>query len=121
MKSKNQQRTHFFLSPTDLEEISKIVNSFKSKKSYGHYNTSTAFVKRAIIALKVPLSILINISVSNGYVTDLKIAKIIPMHKNKNPEIYTNYRFTSLLPSISKILEKAVHKRLHNYISSLYG
>ena len=111
MKSTRKANNSLFLSPTDLEEISKIVNSFKPKKSCGHDNISTAFIKRAIIALKTPLSILINKSLSTGYVTDLlKIARITPIYKNKNPEFYTNYRPISLLPSISKILEKVVHR-----------
>ena len=109
-------KNSFFLSSTDIETNCKIVNSFKSKKRCGHKNISTAFTKRAIIALKVPQSILINKYLSNWYITDL--LKIIPIHKIKNQEIYTNYRPSSLLPSISKILEKVVHNRLCNFINS---
>ena len=46
----------------------------------------------------------------------LKIAKVIPIFNNKSPEQYTNYRPISLLPSMSKILEKIVHKRLYNFL-----
>ena len=40
----------------------------------------------------------------------------MPIFKNKSPEQYTNYRPISLLPSMSKILEKIVHKRLYNFL-----
>ncbi len=33
----------------------------------------------------------------------LKIAKVIPLHKNDKETFFTNYRPISLLPSISKL------------------
>ena len=55
----------------------------------------------------MPLSILINMSMSEGIVPDeLKIAKIIPVHKSKAKDDISNYRLIALLPSVSKILEK---------------
>ena len=45
----------------------------------------------------------------------MKIAKVIPLYKGKNA---TNYKPISLLPSISKVLEKLVHKRLYNFINT---
>ena len=45
----------------------------------------------------------------------MKIAKIIPIYKAKEKTIMGNYRSISLLPSTSKILEKAVHQRLYDY------
>ncbi len=70
------------------------------------------------IKLKDPLIRLINISLETGHVpTILKIAKVIPIHKNKSPEFYTNYRPISLLPSFSKIIEKIIHKRLYSFMN----
>ena len=51
----------------------------------------------------------------------LKISKIIPIYKSKDKDQLNNYRPISLLPSISKIYEKVVYKRLYNFINpSLY-
>ena len=53
-----------------------------------------------------------NKSLENGYVpTTFKIAKVTPIFKAKDSQEFTNYRPISLLPTISKILEKVVHKR----------
>ena len=40
----------------------------------------------------------------------LKIAKVIPVFKNKNKQTFNNYRPISLLPSTSQIYEKVIHK-----------
>ena len=47
----------------------------------------------------------------------MKIAKVIPIFKAKNKELFTNYRPISLLPVISKILEKVVHCRLYSFLT----
>ena len=67
----------------------------------------------------MPLSILINMSMSEGIVSDeLKIAKIIPVHKSNAKDDISNYRPISLLPSISKILGKVIYKRTFHFIQS---
>ena len=47
----------------------------------------------------------------------MKIAKVIPVYKKDDNQIFSNYRPISLLPSFSKILEKVVHKRLLHYLN----
>ena len=46
----------------------------------------------------------------------MKLAKIVPIYKSKDKEEFKNYRPVSLLPCISKILEKIIHKRLYNFL-----
>ena len=47
----------------------------------------------------------------------MKIAKVIPIYKNENPELFANYRPISILPSISKILERLMYNRLYNFLA----
>ena len=47
----------------------------------------------------------------------LKIAKVIPIHKKDDKTQINNYRPISLLPAISKILEKIVYKRLLSFLT----
>ena len=52
-----------------------------------------------------------------GIVPDkLKSAIVHPIHKVDSSMMCANYRPISILPILSKILEKLVHKRLINYL-----
>ena len=103
------ERNHksLLLSPTDPNEIQQIISFLKPKKSTGHDNISSIFIKHVQAHIKLPLSIVINKSLENGYIpTTFKIAKVTPIFKAKDSQEFTNYRPISLLPTISKILEK---------------
>ena len=45
-----------------------------------------------------------------------KLAKIIPIYKAKDKKDISNYRPISLLPIVSKILEKVVHKNVYTFL-----
>ena len=108
-----------FLAPTDPEEIYKILSNLRPKKSTGIDGISNDLLKKLSFYIKIPLSIAINKSLETGLVPDsLKIAKIIPIFKAKDKQLLTNYRPISLLPNISKILEKVVHKRIYTFLTS---
>ena len=46
----------------------------------------------------------------------MKIARVIPLFKAGNNNVFTNYRPVSILPQFSKILEKIFNNRLDNFI-----
>ena len=78
---------------------------------------STYLLKSIDEQVSTPISILINKSLETGVFPDsLKLAKVIPIYKAKTRENLSNYRPISLLPSISKLLEKIVHKRLYFFL-----
>ncbi len=108
-----------FLQPTDSEEIKKIIRNFKNKKSYGFDGISSSIFKNFAHELAHPISQIFNMSITNGIVPDImKIAKVIPVYKSKGDDkLFTNYRPISLLPVLSKLLEKVVHKRLYSYLT----
>ena len=46
----------------------------------------------------------------------MKIAKVIPLVKNDDPENITNCRPMSVLPCFSKVLEHIMYNRLYKYL-----
>lgn len=63
------------------------------------------------------LTYICNVSFQTGiFLNKMKIPKIIPLYKNGNKHIFTNYRPVSLLPQFSKILEKLFNDRLEKFI-----
>ena len=47
-----------------------------------------------------------------------KIAKVFPIHKSGSKQNPGNYRPISVLPSLSKVIEKTLHKRLVNFLEN---
>ncbi len=113
---KNKSNITFFMHPTDPEEILKTVASLKPKTSHGHDSISSKLIKLITTSIAIPLSKIINKSIETGTVpTSWKLAKVIPIYKSKEKSNMSNYRPISLLPSLSKILEKIVHHRLYSF------
>ena len=114
---KNPNEHSFFLNETSPHEISLITQALSSTNSTDIYGISTKFVKSGCPALWINLSILFNKSINEGTFRDImKLAKIIPIHKNGSFFSVTNYRPISLLPIFSKIFEKLMYSRLLDFI-----
>ncbi len=107
---KNRVKNTIYLSPTDPEAIDNIIRSMKLKNSSGHDNINSKLIKSLKNELKDPISILTNLSITNGmFPVTYKLAEVIPIYKSKNKEEINNYRPISLLPTLTKILEKIIH------------
>ena len=53
---------------------------------------------------------------SGVFPADLKIARVVPMHKSEDKIKPVNYRPISVLPSISKIYEHVIYNRLYSFL-----
>ncbi len=108
-----------FMAPTTQQEVTEIFRSIKGKKSTDHDGLSSYLMKMLSESLAYPTSTLINRSIKEGHVPNcMKTAKVLPLYKNKERNQMTNYRPISILPALSKILKKVVHKRVYNFLNS---
>jgi potassium voltage-gated channel Eag-related subfamily H protein 8 len=97
----------FVMQPITPGDVINTLSRMKGKNSSGHDNISSKLLKTLRGEIAFPLTKLINNSLSSGIVTNsLKIAKVIPLHKAKDKSLLSNYRPISLLPVLSKVLEK---------------
>ena len=109
-----------FLEPTSYHEISSIINNLCISKAMGHGKQHIFFIKTASTTLSHWFSIFFNFSLVQGVFPDsCKIAKVTPVHKSGDKAALNNYRPISVLPSVSKILEKLIHKRLTGFFERL--
>ena len=109
----------FCLFPTDAAEIIGIVSELKNKWSAGFDNIPVNIMKSSINHIAESISRLINSSFSNGIFPNcLKIAKVCPICKSSAKNVFANYRPISILPSFSKIYEKAVSTRLMSFLEA---
>ncbi|KAG7295150.1 hypothetical protein JYU34_022109 [Plutella xylostella] len=107
------------LSPTDPYEISLVIDSLKPLGSVGWDNIPAAVVKQNKMLLIGPLAHICNLSFTSGkFPTAFKKAIIIPVHKTGDRALVNNYRPISILPTLSKILERLLNKRLVAFLES---
>ena len=109
---------NFFCVPTTPAEINNINLHSKSKKSTGFDNIDSYIVKQIAPQIVNQLANIFNKSFLTGNVpSKLKIAKVIPLYKTKDPALFSNYKPISLLPFFSKILERLMYNRLYNLLT----
>ena len=100
----------------DEDAINKIIYNLPPKSSSGCYGISTKLLKVIAPVIIKPLTLLINQVLNTGTFPDkLKIAKVIPIFKKGDPSLFENYRPISLLPAISKVVEKIIALQLSSY------
>ena len=100
-----------------IETTLHIINTLKPKSSTGIDQISNKLIKSMKDIIAEPLTIIINQMLNTGiFPNSLKVSKVIPLFKKDDPQIFSNYRPISLLPSLSKIFEKAIFLQLSYYL-----
>ena len=114
---RDQQFANLTFREITTEETIRIIHKLKNKHSCGHDEISTALLKTVQHELAPSITLVINESLKTGIFPDkLKIAKVIPVYKKGEDNVFNNYRPISLLPSISKIFETVIYKQLYEHI-----
>ena len=86
-------------------------------KAVGVDGIHPKFLKLAAVYIAEPLTYLFNMSLKTCIIpNDFKTARITPIHKGGSHDI-DNFRPISVLPSLSKILERAIHTQLYKYLN----
>ena len=99
-----------------IDDIQKIIYKLKKKSSTGHDGISTKLLQRLCPIIAMPLTSIINQSLYTGiFPENLKLAKVLPLFKKGDNQLFNNYRPISLLPSISKVFERVVFNQLYSY------
>ena len=106
-----------FFAPLTLEGLKNIVLNLNNSENGGHLGIPTKVVKSHADVICPVLLPLYNKCIETGYFPkDLKIAEVIPIHKNSDRNICNNYRPISILSVFSKILEKYIYSQLSSFV-----
>lgn len=107
----------FSFQEIDSYQTLQIIDSFTLPKATGYDNISLRALKENKLVLIPILTHLINIVIQKSSFPDcLKIARVTPLFKKGNKSDPTNYRPISILPALSKILEKCLSIQIQNYL-----
>ena len=99
---------YFCLSNTSEEKVLKIITNIESSKPAGVDKLFGRFSKTR--------SALCNLSISQGvFPSACKVEKLKPIFKTRKKTDPSNCRPISLLPSISKIIERIIHDQTNAF------
>ena len=97
-----------------IYEDLKAINTFKAA---GIDNLSGKFLKDGAKILSLPISQICNLSIkSSVFPNKCKIAKLKPLFKKGNQTESKIFRPISLLPLVSKIIERVIHRQVQEYL-----
>jgi len=98
--------------------VKKTIDILKPKSSSGIDRISNKLVKLIKDEISGPLTIIVNQIIKTGiFPQKLKVAKVIPFFKKGENYLFDNYRPVSLLPSLSKVIEKIMFNQLYEYFN----
>lgn len=118
------ERTHekinnslLLMSCADENEVNKYFTELKTDAAAGPDGIPAKALKIAKETLLKPITHLINICIRSGsFPTTLKLSHTIVIYKQGDKENPSNYRPISLTSQIAKIIEKAIKKRLGEFL-----
>ena len=99
------------------EEVRKIILRSPSNKAPGPDKVSVQCFKDTLEIIIDPLTDIINCSLmTSTYPLSWKLAEVIPLHKDGDPDNAPNNRPVSLLSSLSKICDKVALNQFTDYL-----
>lgn len=102
---------------TNPLEVEELIEALKPKKSNGPDLISNILLKKTKSYLAPQLTNIINYSIlQNVFPNQWKCAKVVPIYKKGEKTEFGNYRPISLLPTMSKIIEKVIERRIRQYL-----
>ena len=113
------QSDSFNLATVSENTVLTISKNTKVSKAAGLDNLSGRFLKDGATVFAKPITDLCNLSITSGKFPDsCKIAKLKPIYKKGSLTEASNYRPISLLPLISKVIEKVIHDQTSTFLNS---
>jgi len=109
----------YSFSPITQIELRDLTDKIKNKNSLDYHNMNLKIIKSVMNLIISPLTKLFNFSIRDSvFPKTLKVAKVVPVFKKGSTDELTNYCPISIIPTLSKLLEKALSNRISNFFES---
>jgi hypothetical protein len=100
------------------DEVSLLIDELKNSSARGPDGIKAETLKSVKRFVAEPLSYIINLTMNTGiFPASLKDSIVVPVHKGGSPLLMNNYRPISLVSQVAKIFEKAIKRRLMDYLN----
>ena len=105
------------LNPATQETVLKLLQNINTSKAAGLDKLAGKFLKDGASILVIPITQICNLSIKlSVFPQKCKTAKMTTLFKKGSKT--ENYRPISLLPLVSKIIEKIIHNQVENFLNS---
>ena len=105
-----------FISCED-DEVFRILSTLDGSKAVGIDGISPLFLRHCAVALTPPLTRLFNLSLSSHSLPlEWRTRLVKPIFKSGDKCNVVNYRPISLLPAVSKVLERIMYNNVIDYV-----
>ena len=102
-----------------VSHVSHLLHGLSSNKATGIDKISCKIIKLAAPVISDSLTLIFNQAITISFFPDeWKIARVIPLYKTGQRNIPGNYRPISVLPAISKIMERILYDQLYSYLTT---
>ena len=107
VKSKIPINTEFLVTPTNEAFVNNFLSTLNLNKSTGIDNIGPKILKLSANVITPSLTFFVNKSILSGeFPSSWKEAKVKPLFKSGAKDDVNNYRPISILPTLSKLIEK---------------
>ena len=112
-----RENINFTFNLTNVQNINNIIHSIKTT-SCGTDDISINMIKYCSPFIDIYILHIINSCIELHYFPDAwKVAIGKPLAKNNNPKTFSDLRIISILPVLSKILERILHDQIYSYFT----
>ena len=102
-----------------VSHVCLLLRELSGSKATGLVKISSKIIKIAAPVISDSLTYIFNQAISLcTFPHEWKIARVIPLFKNGKRNLAGNYRPISVLPAISKIMERILYTQLYEYLSA---
>ena len=113
-------KSNFTFEHTDASTVEKIVKCLNTSKATGCDHIPAKLLKPVASTLSHHISTICNQCVDTcTFPMDAKLAEVVPLYKKADNLTMQNYRPISILPSLSKVLEKIIHQQLLPFLETI--
>ena len=115
VQSRKDPSVSFVIPPISSTQVISYLTKISTCKASGIDNISACFLKMGATAIAPSLVRLINHSFQvSVFPSRWKTAKVTPLHKGGDLDEVSNFRPISVLPVLSKVIERHIHDALYS-------
>ena len=108
----------FNLQPISPQEVLELMMSISDSKATGDDSVPIRLTKMCSIVTSYTICHIVNLSIEHNIIPhEWKGTVIMPLFKDGDRTLACKYRPISILPAISKIMDRTIHNQLYSHIT----